>query len=158
MADSTAAPRREGREMTTVTLRSWPRGRLLGQGEERRRPQGGGTKEKTMWLFTKTGFYSIVKKPGDQDLTVRARNGSDLDRLRDRHLPSLGRTIEGGGTDYPYRAFVSVDDLVDAMADIVRELDYANFKSEVARRMGHERAKTYGRVWSALLDIEKERR
>ena len=110
-----------------------------------------------MWLFTNAGFYSIVKKPGYEDLTVRARSADDLERLRQRHLPSLGPTIEGGGTDYPYRVVVSADDLASAIAEIVRELDYSNFKSEVGTRMGPDRAGTYHRLWTALLDIERER-
>ena len=43
------------------------------------------------------------------------------------------------------------------MAQIVRDLDYSNFKSEVGRRMGPARSHIYGRVWSALRGIEEER-
>lgn len=31
------------------------------------------------------------------------------------------------------------------------EIDYPNFKSEVARRQGHGRAGVYGEVWATLL-------
>ena len=45
-----------------------------------------------MWLFTTSGFYSIVTAGefGEQ-LQVRVRCAADLDRLRETHLPGLGR-------------------------------------------------------------------
>jgi hypothetical protein len=110
-----------------------------------------------MWLLTNFGFFSTVKKPGEAQLTVRARSAGDLDRLRDQYLPSLGPTVEGAGTDYPYRAHTSTEDLAAAMGEIVRDLDYSNFKSEVGRRMGPSRNHIYSRVWSALRAIEEER-
>lgn len=109
-----------------------------------------------MWLLTNFGFFSAVKKPGDDGLTVRARSAGDLERLRAQYLPSLGPTIEGAGTDYPYRAHASTEELAEAMAKIVRDLDYSNFKSEVGRRMSHGRSHIYSRVWSALRAIEEE--
>ncbi len=36
-----------------------------------------------MWLFTKFGFFSVVQKPGEARLTVRARVAADLERLTD---------------------------------------------------------------------------
>lgn len=59
-----------------------------------------------MWLFTTFGFFSVVRKPGEPILAMRARARDDLDRLRERCLPELGPTIAGGGTDYPCRAVV----------------------------------------------------
>jgi hypothetical protein len=110
-----------------------------------------------MWLLTNFGFFSTVRKPGEHQLTVRSRSVGDLDRLRDQYLPSLGPTVEGAGTDYPYRALASPEDLASAMGEIVRDLDYSNFKSEVSRRMGPGRSHIYGRVWSALRAVEEER-
>lgn len=110
-----------------------------------------------MWLLTNFGFFSTVKKPGEHQLTVRARSAGDLDRLRKQYLPGLEPTVEGAGTDYPYRARTSPEDLANAMGDIVRDLDYSNFKSEVSRSMGHGRSHIYGRVWGALRAIEEER-
>lgn len=109
-----------------------------------------------MWLLTNFGFFSTVKKPGEDQLTVRARSAGDLDRLREQYLTSLGPTIKGAGTDYPYRAVTSVEDLATAMGDIVRDLDYSNFKSDVSRRMGYGRSHIYSEVWAALRAIEKE--
>lgn len=110
-----------------------------------------------MWLLTHFGFFSTVKKPGEDDLTVRTRNAGDLDRLRERYLPKLGPTIEGAGTDYPYRALTSAEDLANGMGKMVRDLDYSNFKSEVGRRMGPGRSRVYSRVWGDLRAIEEDK-
>jgi len=107
-----------------------------------------------MWIFTTFGFFSVVQKPGSSVLTVRARDRTDLDSLRARYLPSLSETVVGGGTDYPYRATVAHEDLAPAMSKIVADIDYSNFKSEVARKMGSGRASVYAKVWQALLDLE----
>jgi hypothetical protein len=106
-----------------------------------------------MWLLIPEGFYSIVQKPGDADLCVRARDRSDLDRLRERFMPGLGPTAETPGSDYRYRAWISQDGLADGLATIAHRLAYSNFKSEVGRRDG-ERAQLYGRVWSTLRSIQ----
>jgi hypothetical protein len=50
-----------------------------------------------MWIFTTFGFFSVVQKePGDEFLTVRARDPKDLDRLRER-VPS--GAVKGGAAD-----------------------------------------------------------
>jgi hypothetical protein len=109
-----------------------------------------------MWLMTPLGFYSAVQKQGTDLVTVRSRVRADLDRLRERHLPSLGATVAGAGTDYPYRATCTHQAWAEALAGLARELDYPNFKSAVAQRQGSERARVYGRVWQQLLELERE--
>jgi hypothetical protein len=103
-----------------------------------------------MWLTTTFGFFSIVQKSGTKHLTVRARVRSDLDRLRDRYLPTLTQTIEKAGSDYRYRATVSHADLAAATARIVGDIRYDNFKSEVESVQGHARESVYARVWGVL--------
>src|SRR5690348_1844856 len=106
-----------------------------------------------MWLLTPDGFFSIVQKTDEEDLCVRARDAADLDRLRSRYLPTLNKTLETHGGDYRYRAWVSREALAEVMVAIVRDLDYSNFKNEVARR-DPERAHLYGEVWSVLGQIQ----
>lgn len=103
-----------------------------------------------MWLTTTFGFFSIVQKNRTEHLTVRSRVRSDLDRLRDRYLPTLTETVERPGSDYLYRATVSHADLAAAMARIVGEIRYDNFKSEVEEVQGHARESVYARVWGVL--------
>lgn len=108
-----------------------------------------------MWIFTTFGFFSVVQKPGTDYLTLRARARDDLEALRARYLPTLSKTISGGGTYYPFRATVPHDELADAMVEIVRDVTYANFKSQVQHEAGEHRAHVYGRVWTELLALEE---
>lgn len=57
-----------------------------------------------MWLMTRFGFFSVVQKPGETDLTVRARVEADLLALKAAYLPSMGPILANAGTDYQYRA------------------------------------------------------
>ena len=106
-----------------------------------------------MWLLIPEGFYSVVQKPGETDLCVRARDRADLDRLRETYMPGLGPTKETPGHDYRYRARVSRDALADGLGKIARGLDYSNFKSEVGRR-DPGRAGLYHEVWHTLGNIQ----
>lgn len=110
-----------------------------------------------MWLFTSIGFFSVVRKTGEQHLTVRARCSADLDRLRQRFMPELSSTSTKGGHDYPFRATISQPDFPKGMALLGASIDYDNFKDEVAERMGEERAHLYHHVWSTLRAIENEK-
>ena len=103
-----------------------------------------------MWLLTTFGFFSVVRKPGETGLTVRARVRTDLEALGKEYLPSLGPITADGGTDYPFRARVAPEALAAAVARMVEEIDYSNFKDTVDTRQGRERAHVYGEVWSAL--------
>lgn len=108
-----------------------------------------------MWLFyPSVGFLSVVQKPGESQLTIRARVASDLDRLRDRYLPTLSATVANAGTDYLFRARVSRKAFSEAMARMARDIDYANFKNEVAKVSGKGRAHIYSGVWTQLLALE----
>jgi hypothetical protein len=69
-------------------------------------------------------------------------------------LTCAARASSTRGGDYRYRAWVSRDVLADGLAAMARDVDYANFKDEVARR-DPERAHIYGRVWSVLGDIQE---
>jgi hypothetical protein len=108
-----------------------------------------------MWLFTPFGFFSAVQKPGTNYLTVRARVAVDLEHLRNQYMPTLTETVEGAGTDYPFRSTISHADFAEGLARIVKDITYENFKDEVAHVLGYERAKIYGKVWSALLGLER---
>jgi hypothetical protein len=103
--------------------------------------------------MTSVGFFSVVRKHGETDLTVRARVRGDLEALGEKCLTTLGRIEAGGGSDYPYRARISSKDLADAVARMVEDIDYSNFKDAVADRQGLERAHVYGEVWGVLREL-----
>lgn len=112
-----------------------------------------------MWLITPTGFYSIVEKPTDQrqgTLTIRARVRSDLLGLKRTFCPSLGRIRESDDTDYRFRATARRADVVRAMAQMIEDLAYSNFKSEVAVRQGIDRANVYHDVWEVLHSMQDD--
>src|SRR4051812_25759024 len=106
-----------------------------------------------MWLLIPDGFYSIVRRDGEADLCVRARQASDLDLLRKIHVPELSETVETRGTDYRYRAWASPEAIADGLAVIARGVDYPNFKAELERR-DPERAAAYAAVWGILADLQ----
>lgn len=103
-------------------------------------------------MMTTFGCFSVVQKPGTVDLTVRARVAADLDALRARYLPGLSPTQRTPDRDYAYRATVSHAELGAAMARIVEDVTYGNFKAEVMRTQGCAREQVYAEVWSVLFD------
>ena len=109
----------------------------------------------SMWLITKFGFFSVVQKPGDSDLTVRSRVLEDLEQLREQYLPELGEIEEGKGTDYRFRAKASHEAVAETVRKITLDIDYSNFKNEVKRVQGSERAGVYGEVWTVLYHLQK---
>jgi hypothetical protein len=109
-----------------------------------------------MWLFTPFGFFSVVRKRGESDLTVRSRTRSDLLRLRRHYVPQLSEPVAHGGTDYPWRSRCTPEELSKAMGRLVQHIDYANFKDEVALTTGKARAQRYGKVWQALYDMPED--
>lgn len=109
-----------------------------------------------MWILTTIGFFSVVRKPGDVLLTVRARCAGDLDSLRTKYMPALSATVTGAGTDYPVRATISRADFAQGLGKLGEAIDYSNFKNAVAERMGKKRAKLYSEVWSTLQRIEDQ--
>jgi 8-oxo-dGTP pyrophosphatase MutT (NUDIX family) len=103
-----------------------------------------------MWLFTTQGFFSVVTaEEFGEELQVRARAASDLDRLRESFLPTLGPNVSLPGRDYPWRAFSTRDDFAACLSAMAEAIDYSNFKSAVEHRQGPTRAVVYADVWSA---------
>ena len=108
-----------------------------------------------MWIFTPFGFFSIVHKTHDAParLTIRGRVRGDLETLVS-HLPSASAIREDVDADYRFRITAEKDDLADVMARLVIDLDYDNFKNQVAKEQGHDRAACYGEVWSTLYELQ----
>ena len=107
-----------------------------------------------MWLMTDFGFFSIVKKEGEEHLTVRARKKEDLLNLKERYLPSAGAIEVSDYTDYRYRVHVRREVFAEALRDIAMDIDYPNFKSSVAAKQGKARARAYEDVWHRLYSLQ----
>ena len=58
-----------------------------------------------MWLFTNFGFFSVVQKNGEPELTVRSRTQGDLLRLQRHYLPGLSEPVFGQGTEGAVKAY-----------------------------------------------------
>ena len=108
-----------------------------------------------MWLLTPFGFFSIVRKLGDSDLTIRARAANDLDRLRSTYMPELSPTVAHSGTDYPFRATMPASGFGLGLMAIADDLDYPNFKDAVSQCQGHARATVYAKVWQDLFALTR---
>lgn len=104
-----------------------------------------------MWLFTTFGFFSIhvpdYGTPRPWLREVRARRQEDLDRLRERYCPGLGPTLETPEADYPFRAIADAVMLAGAMHEIVKDIEYSNFKVAIE---DHDRDPAYINVWAGL--------
>jgi hypothetical protein len=110
-----------------------------------------------MWLVTTFGCFSVVEKPEDRGtgfVTVRARVRGDLESLRTKYLPELEETIATPERDYAFRARANKAALAAAVGRIVMDVDYVNFKSEVANRMGYAREQIYHEVWETLAVLQ----
>ena len=123
-----------------------------------------------MWLFTKYGFYSTVcarqgdgsrGQPVDPDrIMVRARVRSHLEALKERFPDLLAECeiIESAGTDYAFRIFVDKAVWSQVLVGLNEELDYDNFKSEVARHQGSDGdayEHSLHEVWSVMNRLRK---
>lgn len=102
-----------------------------------------------MWIFLSDSYLSIVDKddPSGQTLLVRARKGGDIEAV----FPKA-EVIEGGGTDYQFRARVDREQVAQAMADQVRGIRYGNFKATIKDRDRHDACMD---VWSAMMRFQE---
>jgi hypothetical protein len=112
-----------------------------------------------MWIFTIDGFYSVVQhRDHPEEMVVRARVEADLERMltRLRHrtfettIP-IEHTPEG---DYAYRCFLTKNEWALYLSRAVEATDYPNFKDEVAKRLGHDRADVYLDVWLTMMALQ----
>lgn len=122
-----------------------------------------------MWLFTRYGFYSIVSArqggrrhgPIDPDqLMVRARRREHLEALQARFPEALGSVpiADSTDTDYAHRIVVPKATWVRVAAALAEEIEYGNFKSEVASHLGaggaaYEHA--LHEVWSVMYGLQR---
>ncbi len=105
-----------------------------------------------MWIMTKNGFLSAVKKtPGDK-ITVRARRLDDIEYAAKCMKVKKKDILKNVGTDYQYRIIVSQSDFAKFMEQESLDIDYANFKN--ASCLGDKRRHdAYFKCWEALWNL-----
>lgn len=114
-----------------------------------------------MWLFTKHGFYSVVrarKAPGaiklsKDTLMIRARRKGHLKALR-RRFNALKRAKihKDTHTDYRYRIFVAQGVWTKIATKLAAEIDYGNFKDTLKDSPRYAMAAS--QVWHVMFDLQ----
>lgn len=103
-----------------------------------------------MWLFTTTGFISIVEHDANQ-LVVRARDSLSLSPLAQSYDLDIRSTPTA---DYPYRLLLSKDQFKIYLHNQAGLINYKNFKSEVAITRSEAFANILLKVWSVMHGVE----
>jgi UDP-3-O-acyl-N-acetylglucosamine deacetylase len=102
-----------------------------------------------MWVFTTSGFVSAVYKDGA--IQVRARDRKSLELL----VKATGAEVVATPlADYPYRIAITNEQFAGWITQQALDIDYKNFKSEVADTRGYGFAKPLNQVWSVMHDVE----
>lgn len=118
-----------------------------------------------MWVFTTSGFYSVVRKLdcAPDELEVRGRCRKDLEVLKSK-TGTKSKILTNAGTDYPFCIRMRRDIWAKFLADEAMKIDYPNFKDQVlfsktesqgARKHRHD---VYLDVWKAILGLSGSRR
>lgn len=107
-----------------------------------------------MWLYLKTGFYSIVHKPPckQDELLVRARSKYDISELQKQLKAKYqfsGKIIDSPKADYAYRMIVPRKTFASYIANVVMELDYYSFKDALPSK-DDLRFEAYLKCWNAM--------
>ena len=101
-----------------------------------------------MWVFTQTGFISVVDygtKGGY--LTARSRDRQSLEILSEIADSRIEFTP---ARDYQYRTLVKREDLSEFLTLQVETLNYSNFKDQVHDTLGDTYYHACGDVWVAM--------
>ena len=115
-----------------------------------------------MWLFTKCGFFSIVKKT--DGFHIRARKRGDLEALREEFrqdrdfvLPPIAET---NGNDYAYRIVISSETLLPLIFNnLARSIDYSNFKSKISATPDQrDKLPALHNIWEIMANYQETQR
>ena len=113
-----------------------------------------------MWLFTKYGFYSIVRAPAADGqpldtMAIRARRIEDLEALRS--FVPIGHIVKTPERDYPFRCFLTPGECSAMLSDMGETIDYENFKEKISTQ-SRFRARLYGVIWTVMQNLEVRQR
>lgn len=100
-----------------------------------------------MWLCLRDSFLSIVAKDGAaNELLVRARRPGDIEKV----FPNA-KVTRNTNSDYLYRAMLPRDVVKQAVAAMIDQIDYPNFKDSVQDGSLHA---AYVGVWHAMAGLQ----
>ena len=114
-----------------------------------------------MWIFTKHGFFSIVKKKyldQPKPYQVRARSLNDLENLIKE--AQLGEDIiETPYADYFFRIIADEADLDKIFKMLQAELNYENFKNMIGRQDNQQdKLDAYHKIWNVMYNYQNKKR
>ncbi len=108
-----------------------------------------------MWLFTKHGFFSIVRK-SPNEYHIRARVRQDLEDLRES-VRLVKEISESDDADYRYRLVVGGEVYRTIMMHLLQSVDYDNFKAKIATTEGQRgKLHSYHQVWDVMRRLQDE--
>jgi hypothetical protein len=113
-----------------------------------------------MWLYLRTGFYSVVhKEPCKKDeLLVRARTSEDMEALQKllkEKYQFEGEVINSPHADYAYRMVVPRETFALFILNVAIEVRYDNFKNTI-RGEDYKRHEAYMRCWEAMYEWQRD--
>lgn len=107
-----------------------------------------------MWVFTESGFISIVNKGERGKLMVRARDRRSLEAVCDRlDLPRTS-IYNKEPSDYGFRIQITPAQLSRYLELTVGRIDYSNFKDRVTETRGDAWHDALMSVWSAMYALQ----
>ncbi|RME90992.1 MAG: hypothetical protein D6766_12490 [Verrucomicrobia bacterium] len=108
-----------------------------------------------MWICSKLGFFSVVRKTDGWH--VRARVREDLAALAGA-AGVEARIQRWPLADYRWRLILGPEDLHRIFAALEASVDYPNFKEAIGRDPGQrEKLGAYHELWTALARLQSER-
>jgi hypothetical protein len=109
-----------------------------------------------MWIFSKYGFFSIVKDEQSEMFKVRSRVRKDLENLQEHIQDIQGLSIhEHLKADYHYRLFIDNQQLGTLMKVLFESITYPNFKDQILQ-LGDQEDKldSYHEIWEVMWNYQ----
>lgn len=114
-----------------------------------------------MWIFTTDGFFSLVKKVDQDNVThpyqLRARRRDELSNLLTRSgFLADKKLFSYDYADYAYRVFLDETEAQQLGAFLLASVDYSNFKNQFERQpKWYEFKRILGQIWGLLYDYQE---
>jgi hypothetical protein len=90
-----------------------------------------------MWICTPFGILMPALRPAKycpaddpRKIQVRTRERAYLDIFRERYCPELGESLHFPQQDYQWKAYCTHEQLAQAMANLMLDIDFVKFKPE----------------------------